>query len=56
MSAYADTSFLVSLYTPDANSASAAAQMKRLRTPFFLTPFGEFELLLLDVKVLPALA
>lgn len=45
MSAYADTSFLVSLYTPDANSASAAAQMKRLRTPFLLTPFGELELL-----------
>jgi len=45
LSAYADTSFLVSLYTPDANSASAAAQMKRLRTPLFLTPFGEVELL-----------
>ena len=44
MKAYADTSFLVSLYTPDANSGSAAAQMKNLRAVIFLTPFGELEL------------
>ena len=44
MKAYADTSFLVSLYMPDANSASAAAQMKNLRAVIFLTPFGELEL------------
>ena len=45
MRAYADTSFLVSLYTPDANSVGAAARMRRLRTALFLTPFGELELL-----------
>jgi len=43
--AYADTSFLVSLYTPDANSASAGAHMKNLSTALLLTPFGELELL-----------
>jgi predicted nucleic acid-binding protein len=43
--AYADTSFLVSLYTPDANSASAGAHMKNLPTALLLTPFGELELL-----------
>ena len=44
MKAYADTSFLVSLYTPDANSALAAALMTQAETDFFLTPFGEVEL------------
>ena len=29
MNAYADTSFLLSLYAPDANSAAAAATMAR---------------------------
>ena len=44
MSAYADTSFLVSLYTPDANSVRAAAQMSRGRRTVFLTPLSELEL------------
>ena len=44
MRAYADTSFLVSLYTPDANSVSAAKKMEDLRTALLLTPFGELEL------------
>ncbi len=41
---YADTSFLVSLYTPDANSPLAAAEMKQAKTVFLLTAFGEVEL------------
>lgn len=45
MSAYADTSFLVSLYVLDANSGLAAAEMKNVHLPILLTPFGEFELL-----------
>lgn len=45
MTAYADTSFLVSLYTPDTNSAAAASQMTKLQKGLFLTPFGELELL-----------
>jgi predicted nucleic acid-binding protein len=44
LSAYADTSFLVSLYILDANSALAAAQMKHARLPILLTPLGELEL------------
>ncbi|HEY2932248.1 MAG TPA: type II toxin-antitoxin system VapC family toxin [Acidobacteriota bacterium] len=44
MSSYADPSFLVSLYVLDANSALAAAQMKRASLPILLTPFGELEL------------
>ena len=44
MSAYADTSFLVSLYTPDANSVQAARQMGHSRQTVLLTPFGELEL------------
>jgi predicted nucleic acid-binding protein len=44
LKAYAGTSFLVSLYTPDANSTSAAAQMKGVRAVVLLTPFGELEL------------
>ncbi len=45
MSAYADTSFLVSLYVLDANSALAAAAMRNVRLPILLTPFGEFQLM-----------
>jgi predicted nucleic acid-binding protein len=41
---YADTSVLVSLYTLDANSTRAAALMKEIQEPVFLTPFGELEL------------
>jgi predicted nucleic acid-binding protein len=44
LSAYADTSFLVSLYVLDSNSALAAAQMKHIKLPVLLTPFGEVEL------------
>ncbi len=44
MSAYADTSFLVSLYVLDANSVQAATQMKQAKLPILLTPFGELEL------------
>ena len=45
MKAYADTSFLVSLYTPDANSSTAALHMQRSRTTLFVTTFSELELL-----------
>jgi predicted nucleic acid-binding protein len=41
---YADTSFLFSLYVPDANSPAAAAIMKRIRPPLLATDFAEFEL------------
>jgi predicted nucleic acid-binding protein len=44
LSAYADTSFLVSLYIPDANSAEAASRMRRISLPVIVTPFGELEL------------
>jgi predicted nucleic acid-binding protein len=44
VSAYADTSFLVSLYVLDANSAGAARAMKRATLPLLLTPLGEVEL------------
>jgi predicted nucleic acid-binding protein len=41
---YADTSFLVSLYTPDANSYRAA-ELMGAKPALLLTPFGELELL-----------
>jgi len=44
LSAYADTSFLASLYVLDGNSAPAAARMKRAKLPLLITPFGELEL------------
>ena len=44
MSAYADSSFLVSLYVFDSNSAEAATQIKRVKLPVLLTAFGEVEL------------
>lgn len=44
MTAYADTSFLVSLYTPDANSAPAAARMSQATLPVLITSLGELEL------------
>ena len=44
MSAYADTSFVVSLYVPDANSAEAASRMRRMPLPLILTPLVELEL------------
>lgn len=44
MSVYADTSFLVSLYTPDANSALAAERMRQSSIPVYLSRLGEMEL------------
>ena len=44
MSAYADTSFLVSLYVADSNSAAAISEMARLTLPVMVTPLGELEL------------
>lgn len=43
MSGYADTSFLVSLYTQDANSGQAAPMILERREPILVTPFGEAE-------------
>lgn len=45
MSAYADTSFLVSLYGHDALSEAAVAAVEKHRPRFFLTPLGELEFL-----------
>lgn len=45
MNLYADTSFLVSVYTPDANSPEAASIIKSAPLPILLTPFLEFELM-----------
>lgn len=44
MRVYPDTSFLVSLYTPDVNSGIAARKMRGVRDAFLLTSFGEVEL------------
>ena len=44
MKIYVDTSFLVSLYSPDANSAAAARAMQASPADRFLTAFGELEL------------
>jgi predicted nucleic acid-binding protein len=44
LSAYADTSFLVSLYVLDSNSGAAAEQMKHATLPILLTSFSEVEL------------
>lgn len=44
MRAYADTSFLVSLYSPDANSATAHRIMQASRADRLVTMFGEVEL------------
>lgn len=41
---YADTSFLVSLYTPDANSGIAARKMRGVRDEIVIMSFGEVEL------------
>ena len=45
MSVYADTSFLVSLYTPDSNSRTAVEFMHRVELPLLMTPLGEVELM-----------
>jgi predicted nucleic acid-binding protein len=44
LKAYCDTSFLVSLYTPDANSALSATEMRRASTTLLITPLCELEL------------
>lgn len=46
MTEYADTSFLLSLYLPDANHAAAVAHARTWTRPprLPLTPFGVFEL------------
>jgi predicted nucleic acid-binding protein len=41
---YADTSFLASLYFPDAHSAEAVRRMERLPLPVLVTPLIELEL------------
>ena len=43
MKVYADPSFVVSLYSPDANSAAAARTMQASSADRFLTTFGELE-------------
>ncbi|MFY9683537.1 MAG: type II toxin-antitoxin system VapC family toxin [Candidatus Sulfotelmatobacter sp.] len=43
MKVYADPSFIVSLYSPDANSAAAARTMQTSSEDCFLTTFGELE-------------
>ena len=45
MKAYADPSFIVSLYSPDANSAAAAHTMQASSADCFLTTFGELEVI-----------
>jgi predicted nucleic acid-binding protein len=40
---YADPSFIVSLYSPDVNSAAAALTMQAPSTQRFVTTFGELE-------------
>ena len=44
MSTYADTSFLVSLYVLDDNSAKASASFQRISLPLLLTPLLEIEI------------
>ena len=45
MTSFVDSSFLVSLYVPDTNSARAAAKMKRASLPLLLTDIGRIEIL-----------
>ncbi len=44
MNAYADTSFLVSLYSLDLNSRRAASEVRRRNPTVLLTPLSELEL------------
>lgn len=43
MSGYADTSFLISLYTQDANSGRASRLLQETLFPLLITPFGRAE-------------
>jgi predicted nucleic acid-binding protein len=45
LKAYADPGFIVSLYSPDANSAAAAHTMQASSADRFLTTFGELEVI-----------
>ncbi|HEV2715087.1 MAG TPA: type II toxin-antitoxin system VapC family toxin [Terriglobales bacterium] len=45
MSAYADASFLVSLYIPDVNSAAAARATREAALPILITPLTEVEII-----------
>lgn len=45
MSAYADASFLVSLYVPDVNSPAAARLMREAAVPLLITPLTEVEVI-----------
>ena len=45
MTIYIDTSFLVSLYSPDANSVAAARAIQGSAGDRFITTFGELEFL-----------
>jgi predicted nucleic acid-binding protein len=45
LKAYADTSFLISLYSPDSNSAAAAATMQASGGDHYITLFGELEVI-----------
>jgi hypothetical protein len=45
LTAYADTSFLASLYGVDSNSAAAVRQVGTLPSNIIVTPFSELELL-----------
>lgn len=45
MKAYLDSSFLVSMYAPDAHSPVTAAQMKKFRGTRLISSLGELELI-----------
>jgi predicted nucleic acid-binding protein len=45
LNGYADTSFVASLYMPDANSARAVRHMRQLALPLLFSGLGELELL-----------
>ena len=45
MKVYVDPSFIVSLYSPDANSAAAARTMQAFSAQRFVTTFGELEVI-----------
>lgn len=45
MKVYADPSFLVSLYSPDANSPAAVRAMQTATSQRFVTAFGELEVI-----------
>lgn len=44
MKSYVDTSFLISLYSPDANSNSAANTMRTSKGEHYISVFGELEM------------